>query len=124
MGWSIGYDGQWNRDIGYGVPALCDHPGCTEEINRGLSYVCAGERPYGGGGCGLFFCEKHRQHQVYSGSEFMGFGCERCAAGVDPFEAKTDLARWMAWKLADDSWQQWRDENPKEVEALRSALRR
>ena len=29
MGWSIGYDEKWQRDIGYGVPAICDYPGCT-----------------------------------------------------------------------------------------------
>ncbi len=53
MGWSIGSDG--DRDIGYGVPAECDHPDCTAEIDRGLSYVCGGD-PYGGEyGCGLFF---------------------------------------------------------------------
>ena len=26
MGWSIGFDSKWNRDIGYGVPATCDYP--------------------------------------------------------------------------------------------------
>ena len=31
MGWSIGYDNNWNRDIGYGVPAFCDHPKCDKE---------------------------------------------------------------------------------------------
>ena len=35
MGWSLGYDGRWKRDIGYGVPAVCDFPGCNEEIDRG-----------------------------------------------------------------------------------------
>jgi len=48
MGWSIGFDSRWNRDIGYGVPAYCDHPKCNEEIDRGLAYVCCGEQPYGG----------------------------------------------------------------------------
>jgi hypothetical protein len=52
MGWSIGFDTTWNRDIGYGVPAICDRPGCGEAIDRGLSFVCGGE-PYGGEkGCG------------------------------------------------------------------------
>jgi hypothetical protein len=46
MSWAIGYDGRWKRDIGYGVPAYCDHPGCNEEIDRGLAHVCGGE-PYG-----------------------------------------------------------------------------
>lgn len=54
MGWSIGYDERWKRDIGYGVPATCDHPGCEEKIDRGLSCVCANQQPYGGEhGCGL-----------------------------------------------------------------------
>ncbi len=26
MGWSIGYDKNLKRDIGYGVPATCEHP--------------------------------------------------------------------------------------------------
>lgn len=47
MGWSIGYDNNWKRDIGYGVPATCDHPDCNEEIDRGLAYVC-GNEPRGG----------------------------------------------------------------------------
>ena len=24
MGWQVGYDSKWQRDIGYGVPAICD----------------------------------------------------------------------------------------------------
>lgn len=56
MGWAIGYDAQWQRDIGYGVTAYCDHPRCNKTIDRGLSYVCGGE-PYGGErGCGITRC--------------------------------------------------------------------
>jgi hypothetical protein len=59
MGWAIGYDDNWDRDIGYGVPGECDAPGCHARIDRGLGYVCGGQ-PYGGEkGCGLFFCGKH-----------------------------------------------------------------
>jgi len=32
MSWSIGYDNNWNRDIGYGVPAICDYPGCDKKV--------------------------------------------------------------------------------------------
>lgn len=61
MGWSLGYDDRWKRDIGYGVPAYCDQPGCTEEIHRGLAYVC-GSHPFGGDrGCGLYFCGSHME---------------------------------------------------------------
>jgi len=61
MSWSIGYDSNWKRDIGYGVPATCDFPGCGKSIDRGLSCVCGGE-PYGGErGRGLYFCGDHLQ---------------------------------------------------------------
>jgi hypothetical protein len=55
MSWALGFDGNWNRDIGYGVPSYCDHPKCSAKIDRGLAYVCCGQEPYGGDGCGLYF---------------------------------------------------------------------
>jgi len=62
--WSIGYDEHWNRDIGFGVPAACDHPDCTNAIDRGVEHVCGGE-PYGGdSGCGLYFCDDHRKKKA------------------------------------------------------------
>ena len=108
MGWSIGYDENWKRDIGYGVPAICDYPGCGEKIDRGLSYVCGGE-PFGGDdGCGLYFCGKHLHPRK----------CERCLEGKEPFDPTMDTQEWIAWKLTDESWQRWRDENPEEVARL------
>lgn len=115
MGWAVGFDSNWGRDIGYGVPAQCDHPTCIAGIDRGLGYVC-GDGPYGGGrGCGLFFCSEHLHFVLYP-------LCERCAAGEPPFDPKPDTAHWMIHKLLDDSWQQWRDENPDSVTAMREAL--
>jgi len=110
MGWSIGYDSSWNRDIGYGVPAICDHPDCNEKIDRGLGYVCGGG-PYGGDtGCGLYFCGEHQvdgfQH------------CEMCADGGDTFEPKPDIQEWRDWKRTDESWAEWREENPKAAAEL------
>ena len=108
MGWSIGYDSNWDRDIGYGVPAYCDQPFCHEKIDRGLSYVC-GNEPYGGDqGCGLYFCAEHMQCVV----------CERCMADDRPFEPKPDHPEGVNWKLTDDSWEQWRDENPEKTQEL------
>lgn len=110
MGWSLGYDSKWERDIGYGVPAWCDHPGCTEKIDRGLGYVCGG-KPYGGErGCGLFFCEKHR---VLSAR--LPMLCERCVKRKLPFDAKADHPEWIQWKLTDESWAEWRQEHPEFV---------
>lgn len=115
MGWSIGFDDNWNRDIGYGVPALCDHPGCGAHINRGLGYVCAKGEPFGGEeGCGLFFCEKHRDGE--------GF-CERCGTTNEgPFEPSPDTIEWLTHKLTHESWGQWRDENPDEVAKIKKTV--
>jgi hypothetical protein len=118
MGWSIGYDDNWKRDIGYGVPAICDHPGCKAEIDRGLGYVCGGE-PYGGEyGCGLFVCSEHQR----ANDRCLQL-CQHCAdRRRRKLQPSADSAEWMEWKLADESWQQWRDENPVEVEKMRAAL--
>jgi hypothetical protein len=111
MGWSIGFDENWNRDIGYGVPAYCDHPGCYEEIDRGLAYVCGGE-PYGGSrGCGLYFCDKH----LFMSAKLPTL-CERCLPRRrKPFAAKPDHPEWVQFKMTDPSWAEWRSENPEFV---------
>lgn len=108
MGWSIGYDDHWKRDIGYEVPAFCDEPGCLAEIDRGLAYVCCDSEPRGGDdGCGLYFCDKHR------GSECTHNG----------YLAKGDHPDWIKHKLTDSSWEEWRTDHPdwvKEHETLMS----
>ena len=118
MGWSLGYDENWKRDIGHGVPVYCDHPGCGKEIDRGLAYVCGGQ-PYGGEyGWRLYFFGNHL---------FMGARrpqrCARCKANRQPFTPSPDHPEWLAWKLTDESWQQWREENPELVAALFTATR-
>lgn len=112
MSWSVGFDSNWNRDIGYGVPSICDHPGCKEEIHRGLAHVCGGE-PYGGeDGCGLFFCDFHGGGNL----------CSHCKEGGEPFTPTPDLTDWNRWKLSDRSWKKWRDENPEEVARITKEL--
>lgn len=110
MGWSIGFDRNWNRDIGYGVPAYCDHPGCNEEIDRGLAFVCGGH-PYGGDqGCGLYFCDKHLF--LCLDDRKLPQLCERCRdENEEPFEAKPDHPTWIRHKLLDSSWAEWRAKN-------------
>jgi hypothetical protein len=113
MSWSIGKDPNRDRDVGYGVPAYCDHPQCWAEIDRGLAYCCG---DYHGGdekGCGLYFCAHH----------LSAFGnlCPKCARyDHRPYKVtKPEHPDWIEHKLTDESWQQWRDENPDEVARMR-----
>lgn len=139
MGWSLGWDSTWDRDIGYGVPAFCDHPGCNKQIDRGLSYVCGGS-PYGGDdGCGLHFCGDHLFFTKDDEVELEAMAehdplvalmsglagpqvCERCRDGAEPFDPKPDHPIWMRHKVRHRSWKRWRAENPAEVERLRAEL--
>lgn len=120
MGWSIGFDPNWQRDVGYGVPAVCDHPDCAEGINRGLGFVCGSDAYGGEHGCGLFFCSDHLQSVEVDG-EWVRL-CERCEASLEPFDLKPDVAEWVAFKLADSSWEQWRQENAGLVEEMRRGI--
>jgi hypothetical protein len=113
MGWSLGNDN--GRDVGYGVPATCDHPKCNADIDRGLAYICANEELGGGEhGCGLFFCYAHRigRHGT----------CSRCNKKRSPYPPKPDHPTWVRWKLEDESWQEWRDQNPDEVAKMKATL--
>lgn len=102
MGWSIGYDVKWKRDIGYGVPAYCDHPGCDVEIDRGLGWKCENEEC----GCGKFYCPAHLYRSDHTHDA----------------PPRREHPEWIAWKLTDPSWQKWRDCNPEEVAAMRAVL--
>lgn len=123
MGWSLGYDSRWHRDIGYGVPAFCDHPGCDQEIDRGLAFVC-GDEPYGGDhGCGLYFCGEHRRGSKEIKGDERAYGlCERCEEDEPPFDAKPEHPRWIKHLLTHASWETWRSDNPGKVENLRAAF--
>lgn len=124
MGWSIGWDSKWQRDIGYGVPAICDLPGCNKEIDRGLACVCGGE-PYGGDhGCGLYFCPDHFKYRTPRGEDHYVQLCPRCYAyRIVPYPAKPDCAEWIKWKLTDESWKPWRSEYKEEVEKMKNILK-
>ena len=112
MGWSLGYDSRHGgRDIGYGVPAYCDHPQCWAEIDRGLGCVCGSDAYGGERGCGLYFCGHHL-------SGFQPQLCPRCRNRKKPYAAKVDHPDWKHHKRTDPSWQKWRAENPAEAAKL------
>ena len=123
MGWSIGYDGNWGRDIGYGVPATCDFPGCNEKIDRGLAFVC-GSDPHGGDyGCGLYFCPEHFKYRKPHGSDRNIQLCPRCYNRNKPYEPKPEIREWLEWKLKDKSWAEWRKNEPEEVNKIKEQLK-
>lgn len=45
--------------------------------------------------------------------------CSRCRTGKKEHDKKPDSIEWIAHKLNDDSWEEWRKENKDKVEALR-----
>lgn len=106
MSWAVGYDVRWERWVGYGVPAWCDHPGCYKRIDRGLANICCNQEPHGGDeGCGLFFCEEH--HSYDNGK------CERCARKMSPFQPSSDTDEWIEHMATHPSWAEWRAEQQK-----------
>lgn len=110
MSWAVGYDQKWQRDIGYGVPATCDYPGCGAAIDRGLPYVC-GSQPYGGEyGCGLYFCPQH-QHVAGDKRDNVHL-CARCYHGkyYNAYTPTPDVQQWIDHKATHPSWAQWRKE--------------
>lgn len=110
MGWAVGFDENWKRDVGYGVPAICDAPGCDAQIDRGLAYVCADSEPFGdngGHGCGLYFCPRHLSHS--NAAKKLASCCLRCSTGRAPFKPKSDAIEWTLHKLVDPSWRKWRE---------------
>ena len=118
MGWSVGFDAKQNRFVGYGVPAVCEHPKCHDLIDRGLSHVCGGE-PFGGEtGCGLYFCERHLKYSTRLPQPV----CDQCLTGAAPFPMKPERQQWLRHLLEDSSWAQWRAEHPREVERIKLSL--
>lgn len=116
MGWSLGFDSNWQRDIGYGVPAICDHPDCNVAIDRGLAYVCGNQEPFGGeDGCGLYFCHAHGGGSL----------CAHCEKNDrQTFDPKPDVFEWINHKLTDPSWAEWREQYPALVADLLAARER
>lgn len=97
MSWAVGFDSARGRDIGYGVPAFCDHPRCSAEIDRGLAYRCGGHDF--DLGCGLYFCPDHCDF-VDGGAQL----CARCRRRRPPFDPKPDHPRWIHHTTAITGW--------------------
>jgi hypothetical protein len=128
MGWAVGWDSEKRRWIGYGVPAVCEHPDCDEEIDRGLAYRCG---DLSDDGCNMFFCENHLAYAYDAEqNELSDWAlCERCIWNleheddwVQTFPLKPDTREWAEHVLTDSSWEQWRREEPAQVAQMQAIL--
>jgi hypothetical protein len=135
MGWAIGEIN--GRDVGYGVPAVCDQPECEEPINRGLSYICGSDIGGGEHGCGLFFCGDHLFYGAVFKDDCSPQLCDICFLNskidlidsdtgykchAQTFTPKDDTEEWCHWKLVHESWGQWRSKNPEELKKLKEVV--
>lgn len=79
MGWGNCGEDSKGRPIGYLFEAICDHPGCEEKINRGLSYACGGMHGQNERDCENYFCGKHL-YSVEDPNEILHQPqlCEKC----------------------------------------------
>ena len=85
MSWShCGKDSE-GRQIGYAIAAICDHPGCTTKIDRGLSFACGGMHGETEVGCEKYFCATHLQTTVENGDEFVTV-CNECRKELEADE--------------------------------------
>lgn len=113
MGYSVYRVGK--RWGGYGVPAICESPKCKIKIDRGMAYAC-GEEPFSEHGCDRYFCGKHLYFTT--NPDITVLLCAMCRLGNKPYPYKPEVKRWVKHLLTDESWEEWRKKNPKEVKAL------
>ena len=78
MGWANCGNDKNGRPIGYAHEAVCDHPGCNEKIDRGLSYACGGMHGEDEYGCDKYFCSAHLSNWVETDSGEIVRVCDEC----------------------------------------------
>lgn len=89
MGWAnCGTDSQ-GRPIGYAHEATCDHHGCNENIDRGLSYACGGMHGENGFDCEKYFCYKHLYFIDADSDDVLGPVCEECRNAYEKRDTTT-----------------------------------
>ena len=84
MGWGdCGTDSE-GRNIGYVWPAICDHPNCEVEIDRGLGYACGDMHGESEWYCEKYFCGEHQRNWMEPEGWYHGFTvCDECAVLTD-----------------------------------------
>ncbi|CAM4074632.1 hypothetical protein [Shewanella denitrificans] len=101
MGWANCGEDSNGRPIGYAIEATCDHPGCHNQIDRGLSYACGDMHGNDEIGCAGYFCERHRATHIEHDGKHHQI-CNRCATElVDSEEWQEDENEGCLKKLVE-----------------------
>ncbi|OTG87924.1 hypothetical protein [Acinetobacter sp. ANC 3813] len=131
------------REQGHGVPAVCDHPDCTNEIDRGMGHLCF-ENPNIEASCGGFYCSDHSDLSVtITEDEFDGLDDDEAlelaqSYGLDevpvfdedgyfyicnhkPIEYK-ESRKWLQFIHDDESWQTWLEKEPVRAARIKAWL--
>lgn len=82
MGWAFCGTDSEGREIGYGVEATCDHPECSEKIDRGLGYACGGMHLEGEYSCEKYFCGDHLNVVVTTEGQVISI-CDECYSRLE-----------------------------------------
>lgn len=120
----------------YWVPAICEHPECNEEIDRGVSHACWWE-PFSEHWCDRYFCSKHlewvginndwtRLKEDHTDEEYDRADhpslCERCEKWESPFPYKKETKERVSHILSHESWEERRKENTEMVKDYKKIL--
>jgi hypothetical protein len=81
MGWANCGTDSTGRPIGYAHEGTCDHPGCTEKIDRGLDAACGGMHGEDVYCCEKYFCNAHLRNSVRFSSHSWAI-CDACAEAL------------------------------------------
>ena len=112
MGYAVGWDEEYGRFRGYGVPAWCDGM-CGTKIDRGMGWEVEG------------YDELDEDGEPIGEPDGMRlYLCSNC--DVNDLDEDGHLPpehpEWLEHVLTDDSWATWRDENPVRVDMYKESL--
>ncbi|MFH7764588.1 hypothetical protein [Acinetobacter sp. BSP-28] len=114
--------------------AYCDHPGCKNEIDRGIGYVCCGDQDHMCS-CGGFYCAEHESLcTIITEDEFEDLDQDDIQellnhydltempvfdedgyfyhCSHEPIEKDKEHPEWLKHVLTDETWQEWREKEP------------
>ena len=95
MGWSDCGTDEDGRPIGYAHEAKCDHPGCDNDIDRGLAYACGGMHGHNSWfSCDKYFCGEHLMMADTDPGEMLNL-CPSCHRKAEAFHDSCQMCDFL-----------------------------